>query len=195
VTDQESNTRKKDARVSGATGRLFAILRVLRRVGSPLPLSSIAKESGIPASTAHALLAQLMTAGVVMLDENKHYRLGPALLYLGSSYMRGTPLFRSTWIETVDLANEFSLTAALGIPWDEHHLIIASHKGGQFAVDVAFGGRIPLDAGSWGKAYYASSGADLPTTLSVYTDHTITDRNQYLTEIEKARAIGYAADD
>jgi DNA-binding IclR family transcriptional regulator len=183
------------ARRAGAVGRVFAILRVLRRRGTAAALTSIANEAGIPASTAHALLTQLLDEGAVVLDENKQYHLGPALFYLGSAYSRGTPLFRSTWIEIVDLANEFSVTAALGVPWDEHHLIIAAHKGGELAVDVAFGGRIPLDGGSWGKVYYASANVELPAKLTPFTPKTITDRDAYAAEIEKVRAAGHARDD
>jgi IclR family pca regulon transcriptional regulator len=194
MTAKVSNIEPSERRV-GAVARVFAILRVLRQEGAAAPLTAIANEAGIPASTAHALLTQLLDEGAVVLDRNKQYQLGPALFYVGSAYSRGTPLSRSTWIEVVDLANELAVTAALGVPWDKHHLIIAAHKGGELAVDVALGGRIPLDGGSWGKVYYTASEIALPPTLTKYTSKTITDRSAYAEEMEKVRAAGYARDD
>jgi DNA-binding IclR family transcriptional regulator len=179
---------------SSAISKAFAVIRVLRRSASPLTLTSIAEQVGIAPSTAHSVLTELLAQGAVMQDGDKRYELGPSLYYLGSAYARHTPVFRSIWMELVALANEFEVTAAVAVPWEEHHLIIASHQAGAPDVDVAFGGRVPLDGGSWGKAYWAWSGAAPPKTLTAYTKQTITDPQQYLQEIAKTREQGYAID-
>jgi DNA-binding IclR family transcriptional regulator len=194
MTEQATAKADPQGRPSSSIGRVFAVIRVLRRSPVALTLTTVAQEAGIAPSTAHSLLTELLAQGAVTLDENKRYRLGPSLLYLGSAYARATPLFRSTWIELVDLANELGVTAAIAIPWEAHHLIIASHQGGRSAVDVAFGGKVPLDGGSWGKAYFASAGVPLPEELGIYTSRTMTNRDDYETAIAATHSMGYAAD-
>src|SRR5581483_6714358 len=174
--------------------RAFEIIRVLRRTSSSMTLTSLAEAVGIAPSTAHSILTELLAQGIVDQDGDKRYRLGPALYYVGSAFARGTPVYRSIWMELVDLANEFELTASVAVPWDDHHLILMSHPGGRGGVDVAFGGMVPLQGGSWGKAYYAWSGREIPKTLTKFTEHSITDQARYRKEVEKARVDGFAAD-
>jgi IclR family acetate operon transcriptional repressor len=179
---------------TSAIAKAFAVIRVLRRAPSSVTLTSIAEQVGIAPSTAHSVLTELLAQGAVMQDGDKRYQLGPSLYYLGSAYARHTPVFRSIWMELVALANELAVTAAVAAPWEEHHLIIASHQAGTPDVDVAFGGRVPLDGGSWGKAYWAWSGAALPKSIQAYTAKTVTDMADYRADIERTRDRGYAID-
>lgn len=191
---QSTVNKRQSERGSSGIGRIFSVVRVLRRSSTALSLTAVSQQAGIAASTAHSLLTELLAHGAVTLDENKRYRLGPSLFYLGSAFARGTPLFRSTWIELVDMANEFGVTGALAVPWDEHHLIIGAHQGGRRGVDVAFGGRVPLDGGSWGKAYFALAGQPLPAKLVSYTSKTVTDHSEYQRQLDGARTLGYSVD-
>jgi DNA-binding IclR family transcriptional regulator len=54
---------------------------------------------------------------------------------------------------------------------------------------------VPLEAGSWGKTYYAATGAPLPAKLTGYTPSTITDRTKFEAELKQVRTLGYAIDD
>lgn len=159
-----------------------------------MTLTAIAEEIGISPSTAHSTLGDMLAHGVISQDEDKRYRTGPALYYWGSSYARSTPLFRSVWRELVDLCNELGVVGALAVPWDDHHLILQAHHAIQTGVGVAFGGRVPLDAGSWGKAYYAWSEDTVPDEINGYTKHTIMDRDAYLEQVQQAIERGYATD-
>jgi IclR family acetate operon transcriptional repressor len=186
---------EENGKSSSAIGKAFAVIRMLRVSPSPFTLAHVAAEVGIAASTAHSLLSELLAQGIVAQDADKRYQLGPGLFYLGSAYARHTPLFRSVWVELVNLANEFDVTAALATPWDNHHLIIASHRAGEPPIEIAFGGRVPLDSGSWGKAFYAGSGVPMPSKLTSYTGHTIKDLERYRQEVESVRERGFATDD
>jgi IclR family acetate operon transcriptional repressor len=186
---------EENGKSSSAIGKAFAIIRLLRVSPSPFTLARVAAEVGIAASTAHSLLTELLSHGIVTQDPDKRYQLGPALFYLGSAYARHTPLFRSVWVELVNLANEFDVTAALATTWEDHHLIIASHRAGEPPIEIAFGGRVPLDSGSWGKAFFATGAASLPAKLTVYTGHTIKDLQRYRQEVAAVRERGFAIDD
>jgi DNA-binding IclR family transcriptional regulator len=180
---------------SSAIGKAFAVLEALRNATGPMTLSSVAAEAGMAASSAHSIMSQLLDQDAVIQDEEKRYRLGPTLLHLGASFARGTRVYRSVWIELVTAANELFVTAALAVPWGEHHLILNSHRAPNSDVAVPYGGRIPLDAASWGKAYYAYARAAIPKSLTRYTNASIVDAAKFAEEVQATRTRGYAIDD
>ena len=179
---------------TSAVGKAFAVLRVLRRSAMPITLTSVAEQVGIAPSSAHSVLMQLLKEGAVTQDADKRYQLGPTLFYIGSSFARGTPIYRSIWMELVEAANELAVTAALAVEWEQHHLVLSAHRGGNSDVAVPFGGRVPIFASSWGKVYYAWSGAPLPSELSRFTDRSTTDVATFKAEVESTREAGYAID-
>jgi DNA-binding IclR family transcriptional regulator len=192
---QPQDDRKSGDRRSNSTvGRVVAVLRVLRQASAPLALSTIAREVGIAPSSAHSILLQLLQHDVVTQDADKRYELGPSILYLGSAYARGSRIYRSIWLELVTAANELEVTTALAVPWADHHLILNAHRGGPSHVAIPFGGLVPLDGGSWGKVYYGWSGADIPQTLTAYTDASVVEPEQFAEELDAARRRGYATD-
>lgn len=180
---------------SSAIGKAFAVLHALRDASAPMTLSAVAAEAGIAASSAHSIMNQLLDQDAVVQDEEKRYRLGPSLLYLGTSFARGTRVYRSVWIELVTAANELCVTAALAVPWNDRHLILNSHRAPNSDVAVPYGGRVPLDAASWGKVYYAYSGKPVPTTLTRYTDASIIEPAKFSEQVRITRARGYAIDE
>jgi len=194
ATDQDGSTNRGSSNSGGAVGRSFSILRVLRRSSAPLPLTAISDEIGIAPSSAHSVLMQLLAQNAVVQDGDKRYRLGPAMFYIGSAYARGSSLYRAAWSELITSANELGVTAALAVPWENHHLIISSHRAGDSDVSVPFGGRVPIDGGSWGKVHFAWSGDPLPAKLTSYTSASIVDRKAYAEEIETTRRNGYAVE-
>jgi DNA-binding IclR family transcriptional regulator len=183
----ESDAEVGSAKSSSAIGKAFAVLDALRDAASPVTLTAVAASAGIAPSSAHSILAQLLEQDAVIQDEEKRYRLGPSLFYLGAAYARGTRLYRSIWIELV--------TASLAVPWNDHHLVLNSHRAPHSDVAVPFGGRVPLDAASWGKVYYAASGAPVPKKLTRYTSASIVDRAKFEEQLSVVRTKGYAIDD
>jgi DNA-binding IclR family transcriptional regulator len=180
--------------VAGAVHKAFNVIRLLRREPAPRTLTEIARTVKIAPSTAHSILNELVAQGVVVQDGDRRYRLGPATFYLGSAYARNVPIYRSVWRELINLSHEVSLTAVIAVPWDNHHLILNVHNDGGAGTEVAFGGRVPIDAGAWGKAYFAWSGEAPPAELGASTPQTITDAANYSAEVERSRHRGYAVD-
>jgi IclR family transcriptional regulator, KDG regulon repressor len=160
-----------------------------------MTLTAIAEEIGVAPSSAHSILGHLLGEAAVVQDHDKRYQLGPRLFYLGAAYARNTPIYRSTWMELVNAAQELTVTASVAVPWSQHHLVLNSYRAGLTNLAIPFGGRIPLAASSWGQVYYAWSGDDLPTELTRYTSRSKTDLGLFKEELEVTRRNGYATDE
>lgn len=179
--------------MASAVSKAFRVLWLLRRSPEPLNLSEIARSLSIAQSTAHSVLKELVAQGALVQDDSRRYGIGPAMFYLGASYVKHVPVHARIWDSLVVLADDVRLTAVVAVPWEDYHLILNVHQNPQPGVDVAFGGRVPLDAGAWGKAYAAWSNGN-PASLTKYTPATILDVEAYKRELEEARARGYAMD-
>lgn len=179
---------------NSALGKAFAVLQTLRDSPGPMTLTAIADSVGIAPSSAHSILSHLLGVSAVVQVQDKRYELGPQLFYLGSAFARGQAIYRSVWMELINAAAEYRVTAAIAVPWKDHHLVLNSHRSGGSEVAIPFGGRVPLDAASWGKVYYAWSGAPVPDKLEAHTTQSITDRKAFIAELETVRRTGYATD-
>lgn len=177
-----------------AITKAFTVLRLLRRSSGAMSVSELAKAARVAPSTAHAILAELQAQGAVAQDEDKRYRLGPTTYYFGAGFARNAAINRAIWSDLSSLAREFSVTAVVAVPWEDHHLVIGVDVNGQSDVEVAIGGRIPLDAGSFGKVYFAWSDAKLPAKPGSYTPNSITTAARYAESVKQAREMGYATD-
>jgi IclR family acetate operon transcriptional repressor len=185
-----------------AITKAFSVLRLLRRSPTAVSVSEVSRSVRIAPSTAHAILTELLAQGAVTQDADRRYRLGPATHYLGGAFARSAPIHRGIWNELTEIARALSVTAAIAVPWEGHHLILNVHQHGDGELEVAFGGRVPIDAGSWGKAYHAWStlmdngsrpGRDLGAPTR-FTPNTITDPDDYRAEVERTRERGFATD-
>ena len=177
-----------------AITKAFTVLRLLRRSSGAMSVTELAKAARVAPSTAHAILAELQSQGAVAQDEDKRYRLGPTTYYFGAGFARNAPINRAIWSDVSGLARELSLTAVIAVPWENHHLVIGVDLNGGADVEVAIGGRIPLDAGSFGKAYFAWSDATLPAKPVAYTGKTPASAAEYKESVKRAKETGYATD-
>lgn len=179
---------------NSAIAKAFAVLSVLRKAVEPLALTAIAEQVGLPPSSLHSILTQLLEQDAVHQHEDKRYDLGPSLFYIGAVYARDSRVTRSIWSDLVTAANDLGVTAVLAVTWAGHHFILNTHRAGEFNIAVPQGGRVPLDAGSWGKAYYVWSGAEPPSELHRYTEASIVDPAQFAEELDSVRQCGYGTD-
>jgi DNA-binding IclR family transcriptional regulator len=181
--------------VASSLAKAFSVIRALRRSNGPLTVTELARGLKVAPSTVHSILRDLVNQGAAVQDPDRRYRLGPSMFYLGAAYARGVPIYRAVWNPVVDLAAELGLIAVVAVPWEGHHLMLAVHRAGRPDVEVAFGGRVPIDAGSFGKAYFAWSGSKPKGDPVVYTPKSISDPTSYRTELARARELGYTTDD
>jgi IclR family transcriptional regulator, acetate operon repressor len=159
----------------------------------------VARELGLPTSTAHRLLRSLEGRGYVVRDRAGHYRLGPAAAALGrrASDHALAPSLRAA-IERV--AAETGETALVGVrdPAGDGLLILdrveSSHR---LRVALEVGHVIPLHAGAASKALLAHlSPAEIERVvegpLRPVGPATITDRRELLRDLEHVRRSGHA---
>src|SRR5258708_35865313 len=180
--------------MSTTQSRIFDILWFLRRSSTPVSLTDLARELKVAPSSVHSGLATLLKHGAVSIDADKRYQLGPAIFYLGSVYARNAPVYRAAWPDLVRVAGELKLSAAVAVPWENHHLVLSVHQFPGARLGVAVGSRIPLDAGSYGKAYYTWSGAHLPKKIAAFTNRSIFDIAAYGRTVVITRDLGLATD-
>jgi DNA-binding IclR family transcriptional regulator len=75
--------------------RVFDILEALAAHAQPMATMAIARECGIPKSSAHHLLNVMLERNYVTYFEHEHaWGLGVSIFEVGSAYLRRTPLQR-----------------------------------------------------------------------------------------------------
>jgi len=160
----------------------------------------LAGQLGLPKATVHGILKTLREVGFVEQDpESGKYQLGAALLHMGSSYLDGNELRTRALNWSDALASRANESVRIGT-LHEGQVLIVHHvfrpDDSRQALEV--GALLPAHATAIGKAllsesrYVASelAGAGLPR----FTEHTLTDPDALLAELETIRARGWAAD-
>jgi DNA-binding IclR family transcriptional regulator len=181
--------------------RASAILRLLSGRTRRLSLTEIAGELGLPKGTVYGILRTLLSVGFVEQDpESARYRMGAALLHLGSSYLdenelRARALNWSDW-----LAARTNQTVRLGTLHDDRVLIVHHvFRPDNSPQALEIGRLLPVHATALGKVLLAhhpyladtvASDGQLPRI----TDSTITDPKLLAAEVERVRDQGWAAE-
>src|SRR3569833_2078247 len=159
--------------------RAAAILRLLARGSGRLGVSEIAGSLGLARGTAHGILRTLQGVGFVEQDgETGKYRLGAALLHLGTSYLDVNAL-RSRAINWADaLAARSGEAVRIGTPLDCKVLVVPHvFRPDDTLQTLDVGALLPAPATALGKvllAYDAGTAATLSGDLDPCTRRTKT---------------------
>ena len=104
------------ARAVPAATQTLAVLRYLAIQPRPVPAAAIARDLGLPRSTAYHLLAAMIEEGFVThLPEERRYGLGVAAFEIGSAYLRHDGLERLARPLLGRLVDREAATAHLGV--------------------------------------------------------------------------------
>jgi IclR family acetate operon transcriptional repressor len=200
-----SETPKRPARSSNVQSVVRALTLfdgVARR--EEVGLVELAKEAGLQPSTAHRLMATLVSCGYVDQDPSTNrYRMGLMLFGLvGGAEHRVARLRAATRQhlervrdETDETTNLVVLEGATAVYVDQAE---SSHAMRMFA---EIGRRVPAHASAAGKAILAFEPPEHLETLfsqtpfSRRTQHTITTAAALRRALERVRVDGYATDD
>ena len=180
--------------------RAAAVLRLLARGSGHHGLAEISASLGLPKGTAHGILRTLQRVEFVEQDQaSGRYRLGAALLHLGTSYLDANEL-RSRSINWSDtLAARSGQEVRIGMHHDGAVLVVHHvFRPDDTMQTLGIGAMLPLHATALGKVLLAYD-ADLSGTvrrreLTSLTRRTIVKPAALERVLAEVRASGWASE-
>ncbi|MFD7919881.1 IclR family transcriptional regulator [Streptomyces sp. NPDC059740] len=150
---------------SPAVGRALDILLHLAGRSGPVRASALARDLGIPRSSAYHILTVLVDRGfVTYLREEQTYGLGVSSFEIGSAYLRHEPLERLARPILRHLAGQLDQTVHLGVLYGAETVYLlkerpATSRTGDADVSLVtdIGVRLPAHLTASGRAVLAHS--------------------------------------
>lgn len=179
--------------------RSLDLLQILGSENKKFSIAELSSISGLPPSTIHRLLLTLKEHKFVNQDElSSLYYLGPSLVTLGikaSSYIdirkSAIPIMRN-------LANTTGEDSYLTIS-DDNKGIFLERVAGPHPLKIIdpFNTQVPLHCGALRKVLLANKDEGfindyLNNKLKTFTEHTITDPDLLLLELERIKKLDFA---
>jgi DNA-binding IclR family transcriptional regulator len=192
-------TEKNAPEGTQAVIRAVGLLKAFSRDRPEQTLAELSDDMGLSKTTAHRLLTALESEGLVARNPvTRTFRLGPAVLVLGSRALISNDLRTIVEPELRGLAERTGEMATLEVPIERSMLILAEVSGRHLVtVTAELGTRWPIHATSTGKAFLAALPEGqrrklLVLPLSRHTPSTIVDVEELERELEQVRERGYA---
>lgn len=182
-----------------STLRCLKVLELLAEEPFELSFSELAARLEIPKASAHRLCTTLIEANLITQGPvTRRYMLNSHALWIGSGYLRHSPLYRAAFFPMQELARQIPGTVQLGVIDQDYVLFI--HSVGYTGAPDAFadvGLRRPMNATASGKIFLAGmKSEDVERIMSKctqrYTDSTIVSSDRMLDELELVRKNRYA---
>jgi DNA-binding IclR family transcriptional regulator len=190
---------KKASTAMSSTLRCLKVLEFLAEEPFELSFTDLAAKLDIPKGSAHRLCTTLIEANLITQQPvTRRYILSSHALWVGSGYLRHSPLYRAAFFPMQELARQVPGTVQLGVLDQDYVLFIHSvgYSGAQHAfADVGL--RRPLNATASGKIFLAGMApGDLEDIMTrraeKYTSSTITSLTKMKKEIAQVRKMRYA---
>lgn len=182
--------------------KAFQILNLISGANRGLGITELANSLEMSKGTVHGIISALEDSGAIMRDPvTKKYTLGVTLFELGKlaySQIDLKALARPVMEELMERTEE---SVYVGVMNGDHITILDIVESSQdLKITSPKGTTIPLLAGAAGKVVLAS--LEKTQILNIirrdglprFTEHTITDPELYLEEVESAKKGGYATD-
>jgi IclR family KDG regulon transcriptional repressor len=186
-----------------AVERAFKVIKLIALRDKCLTLSDLSRELGISKSTLHGIVRTLEGMGIINRDgKTRRYTLGLTLFELARTIHARMDLREIARPVMDDLMRSTQQTVFLGIRSGDHVSVVDIVESTQdFKITARIGARLPLMVGAIGKIFMASiveqEARQLVRTMKLRSDteRSITDPDQYMEEVRRARDCGYALDD
>jgi DNA-binding IclR family transcriptional regulator len=173
------------------TSKLAAIIRTFS-TGNTHSLSHVARSAGLPISTAHRLIAELVEWGFLERADGKNYRVGRLLTQIGNQIWREPNVLEHARRVLDDLSSATRATVRLGM-FKGSSVSYIEQRPDSTTVPAAFKDVVlPAHATAMGKALLAFSPADtvngiIEAGLDQYTPFTIVTANALRRELAVIR--------
>ncbi len=182
--------------------RAFDIIELLSSESNGMALKEITKNLSLPASTVHRLLNSMMSRGYIEKSgSNGVYKIGLKFIELSSLYLNSLELKTEAHPLLVDLSRKVKQIVFLATNMDGEVVYIDRVDGVSTLRSYSIiGQRRSLFTTALGKSLLLDySPHDLEQyvyahTLERRTPHTITDKRQFLREMELSRQRGWCCD-
>jgi DNA-binding IclR family transcriptional regulator len=190
---------KKASTAMRSTLRCLKVLELLADEPFELSFTELATRLGVPKASAHRLCTTLIEANLIMQEPaTRRYMLSSHALWIGSGYLRHSPLYRAAFVPLQELARQLPGTVQIGVLDQDYVLFI--HSVGYFGAPDAFadvGLRRPLNATASGKIFLAGMTPEQIDTImskctEKYTSSTITTPARMRQEIAQVKKMRYA---
>jgi len=182
--------------------RIIAVFNLLSKSSEPLTLTEIAETLGIPLSSAHLLLRELMKEGLVRQVEDRQYVAGVALISLGAMVISRLDVLSVARPVMRDLARRTGQDVYLAIPGQDCMIYVERVLGSMsLRIDIPLGVSRPLHSTSVGQLFLSqidrkrSEELLSELTMTAVTPFTIVDRDQLRKRIDETRERGYSQTD
>ena len=193
---------KRAAGHAQALSRGLAVLEYLASTPGGATLTALAAALGLPAPTAHRLLATLEDAGYVQPGDDGRYRIGVRAYRVGSAFLEHRNLVAEALPRLERLMESSGETANLAVIESGAAVFVAQVPCRELMrMNARLGARAPLHASGVGKAMLAAMPArDVDEVLgrgplARYTGHTLVSRPALAGALAASAERGYAIDD
>ncbi len=166
-------------------------------------VTELAEELDVNKSTAFRILDTFLEAN--MVEKNKEtlkYKLGPAILQLSEQYYKNFNIIAMARPVMERLAMQIRESVHLCVCSNNRAVIIEQiMSDSRLVVNAKIGNSEPLHCSSVGKCLLAFAQGELREkmisliTFDVFTEKTISNKEQLYLELEDVKAKGYAVDD
>ncbi len=185
----------------GSTTRSFQLIDAVIGAGGAT-FSEAVRDSGVPKSTAHRLLNELVDIGALRFDEEpRRYSGGLLLARLGSEVASGYDLRQIARPHLEQLHEQTGHTATLGVRNGDEGVYLDKVESADFGIRLhsEIGKAFPLHCTGIGKVLLAAAPKAeqeqvLRRKLAALTRNTITDRSALRDELATIGERGYAID-
>ncbi|MEW2397195.1 IclR family transcriptional regulator [Streptomyces sp. NPDC046862] len=184
---------------SSMVDRVVMILGVFERSSGPLNLGQISARSGLPRSSVHRILQQLVNARLLSRYDNE-YRLGLRMFEIGSLVVHRTRMSDAARPLLQELCAATGHVVHLAV-LNQQDVVYLERIGGAFASTLPsrVGGRLPAHCTAVGKAILAYSPRDMVdeylwSGLCRRTDASIATPQSLEGALTRIRSTGYATD-
>ena len=153
----DTHARRANSSTVKSAQRVLDVLDLLARHTRPVPTMTIARECGIPKSSAHHLLNVMRERHfVTYYDTERAWGLGVALFEIGSAYLRSGPVQRLGRHLLVELTERTGATSHLAMLHGTEVLYIDKEQPtGTVGLVTEIGIRLPAHLTAVGRAVLA----------------------------------------
>ncbi|WP_029705595.1 IclR family transcriptional regulator [Arthrobacter sp. TB 26] len=180
----------------GVTSKVFAILEVFEKSDGALTMAEIASQSGLPVSTTHRLVQDIVEWGMLERTSTGRYQVGIRLWELAQKAGRQLREAARPWIQ--DLFALTGETVLITVRQERDSLVVDRAHGAKRAARTSrVGSRLPLHSTAMGKVLLAYEEewvrqSYLQGPLAQLTPATHTNPQRLIEELAQICEQGYA---